>query len=422
MLLLNSKKLPTPDRSRAFWARMPLWTVHTPAEGLVLPADRVTPILNGPLLRSGSMAKDTESSYRLPPPLSTSSSLLRPRPNFSRLTLDAQLSLPRVREVRVANQRPNRCARVSVFSCPDPALTVSQKVIILGGGIAGLSAAHELVERSFDVEVYELLPIPGGKARSFPVPGSGTDGRKRSARRTRVPFLSPLLSARHRHDEPDSRTALRRSVADNLVDTTRCQLNRVGRHPVDLIARSPAHDQRRARDRSTTSAASSAAISTCPTTTCVLRLEGLADRHVVPRTADERVRKDRVVGFHRRRAPLARLPEAARPRHHAVAGRGEGAHREHEDDRRHLRPVAVRHRHARTQHRPGAERPDQRRLDRSVAALPGVTRGRLSPGLEGDGGVVRWRSAFASATVARGGVDRDSRAATISSSRCRSRT
>ena len=28
-------------------------------------------------------------------------------------------------------------------------------------------------------------------------------------------------------------------MADNLVDTTRCQLNRYGRHPIDLIARSP---------------------------------------------------------------------------------------------------------------------------------------------------------------------------------------
>jgi uncharacterized linocin/CFP29 family protein len=32
--------------------------VHTPAAGLVLPADRITPILNGPLLRSGRMAPD----------------------------------------------------------------------------------------------------------------------------------------------------------------------------------------------------------------------------------------------------------------------------------------------------------------------------------------------------------------------------
>ena len=38
---------------------------------------------------------------------------------------------------------------------------MNPKVIILGGGIAGLSAAHELIERNFDVEVYELLPIQG---------------------------------------------------------------------------------------------------------------------------------------------------------------------------------------------------------------------------------------------------------------------
>src|SRR5271165_6958660 len=44
-----------------------------------------------------------------------------------------------------------------------------QKVVILGGGVAGLSAAHELIERGFAVEVFEKLRIPGGKARSIPV-------------------------------------------------------------------------------------------------------------------------------------------------------------------------------------------------------------------------------------------------------------
>ncbi|PFP17620.1 phytoene dehydrogenase [Bacillus sp. AFS073361] len=53
-----------------------------------------------------------------------------------------------------------------------------KKVAILGGGVAGLSAAHELVERGFDVTVYESKTIPGGKARSIPVPYSGTNGRK----------------------------------------------------------------------------------------------------------------------------------------------------------------------------------------------------------------------------------------------------
>src|SRR5829696_6438477 len=51
------------------------------------------------------------------------------------------------------------------------------QVAILGGGVGGLTTAHELAERGFDVIVLEARDIPGGKARSLPVPGSGTDGR-----------------------------------------------------------------------------------------------------------------------------------------------------------------------------------------------------------------------------------------------------
>src|SRR5215210_484321 len=50
-------------------------------------------------------------------------------------------------------------------------------VAVLGGGVAGLSAAHELAERGFSVTVYEQRDAPGGKARSIPVAGSGTGGR-----------------------------------------------------------------------------------------------------------------------------------------------------------------------------------------------------------------------------------------------------
>ena len=49
-----------------------------------------------------------------------------------------------------------------------------KKVVILGGGVAGMSAAHELVERGFRVEVFERKAIPGGKARSIAAPGATT--------------------------------------------------------------------------------------------------------------------------------------------------------------------------------------------------------------------------------------------------------
>ena len=55
---------------------------------------------------------------------------------------------------------------------------MQQTVAILGGGIAGLSAAHELAERGFRVQVYERRPALGGKARSIAVPNSAAAGRE----------------------------------------------------------------------------------------------------------------------------------------------------------------------------------------------------------------------------------------------------
>jgi geranylgeranyl pyrophosphate synthase/uncharacterized protein with NAD-binding domain and iron-sulfur cluster len=56
------------------------------------------------------------------------------------------------------------------------------KVIVLGGGVAGMSAAHELIERGFEVVVLERRDIAGGKARSIPVidDGAGTSGHQRA--------------------------------------------------------------------------------------------------------------------------------------------------------------------------------------------------------------------------------------------------
>ena len=68
-------------------------------------------------------------------------------------------------------------AAAGVFGAPAAALarrTIGrgQKVAVLGGGMAGLAAAHELAERGFSVTVYERRAL-GGKARSMPVPGTG---------------------------------------------------------------------------------------------------------------------------------------------------------------------------------------------------------------------------------------------------------
>jgi uncharacterized protein with NAD-binding domain and iron-sulfur cluster len=52
-----------------------------------------------------------------------------------------------------------------------------RSVAVLGAGVAGLTAAHELSERGFDVVVYERKAL-GGKSRSIPVARTGRDGRR----------------------------------------------------------------------------------------------------------------------------------------------------------------------------------------------------------------------------------------------------
>ena len=52
------------------------------------------------------------------------------------------------------------------------------RVAVFGGGMGGLAAAHELAERGFEVDLYEKRDIWGGKARSYGLHGTGTDGRE----------------------------------------------------------------------------------------------------------------------------------------------------------------------------------------------------------------------------------------------------
>src|SRR5690242_9663454 len=49
------------------------------------------------------------------------------------------------------------------------------KVLIAGGGLAGLSAAAALGGAGFDIELFEARPFLGGRATSYPLP-SGEEG------------------------------------------------------------------------------------------------------------------------------------------------------------------------------------------------------------------------------------------------------
>ena len=82
---------------------------------------------------------------------------------------------------------------------PAFARSAGRSVAVLGGGMAGLAAAHELAERGFKVTVYE----PHGLGRQGPQhPGAGHRRRRAPgpARRARVPVLPRLLPPRPRLD------------------------------------------------------------------------------------------------------------------------------------------------------------------------------------------------------------------------------
>ena len=106
-------------------------------------------------------------------------------------------------------------------------------VAILGGGVGGLSAAHELAERGFDVAVYEARSAFGGKARSMPVPGSGTDGRADLPAEHGFRFFPGFY--RHLPDTMARVPLAGRSAADHLVPATRILLAQAGGRP-ELIA------------------------------------------------------------------------------------------------------------------------------------------------------------------------------------------
>jgi 15-cis-phytoene desaturase len=114
-----------------------------------------------------------------------------------------------------------------------------QSVAIIGGGVAGMSAAHELAERGFEVTIYEGSRTTGGKARSIFVPGTGTHGRRDLPGEHGFRFFPSF----YRH-LPDTMRRIPfgnqpNGVADNLVATSRTRLARIDAPPVDVLTRFP---------------------------------------------------------------------------------------------------------------------------------------------------------------------------------------
>ncbi|MES2643168.1 MAG: FAD-dependent oxidoreductase [Myxococcota bacterium] len=122
---------------------------------------------------------------------------------------------------------------------------MSRRVAVLGAGVAGLTAAHELVERGFEVTVYEARPGPGGKARSINV-ASGTGQLHPAA------GAGPTLPGEHgfrfipgfyRH-VPDTMARIpfagnRRGVLDNLVLTREIHIAPNGAPATRILAGFP---------------------------------------------------------------------------------------------------------------------------------------------------------------------------------------
>ena len=120
---------------------------------------------------------------------------------------------------------------------------MKRTVVVIGGGVAGMSVAHELRQRAtadvdFDVHVYERRHRrAGGKARSIPVPDSGKDGRPDLPGEHGFRFFPGF----YRH-LPDTMRRIQyrdRTVFDNLVVANRLELARFGQRPIVVAARFP---------------------------------------------------------------------------------------------------------------------------------------------------------------------------------------
>ena len=179
---------------------------------------------------------------------------------------------------------------------------MSKRVVILGGGVGGLSAAHELVERGFEVEVFERKDLPGGKARSLDV-GTGRGGA--------CPCPASTASASSPASTGTSSTPCGASRTGRAPSPTTwstppqlqiARFDRAGVSAAGALPPTPSELQSR-RPRSSMAAGRRAGRATRPRRPSSAR--SLADPDLVRGAAAGRIRAHRLVGLHRGRRALA---------------------------------------------------------------------------------------------------------------------
>lgn len=110
-------------------------------------------------------------------------------------------------------------------------MDTAKRVAVLGGGVAGLTVAHELADRGFDVTIYERRGAPGGKARSIPDKGTSRNQRNELPGEHGFRFFPGF----YRHVVDTMKRIPFQSgmvVADNLKNAPRCMLAQFDQPPI----------------------------------------------------------------------------------------------------------------------------------------------------------------------------------------------
>lgn len=116
---------------------------------------------------------------------------------------------------------------------------MTTRVAVLGGGIGGLTAGHELALRGYAVEIFDAKTVPGGKSRTIPVPDSGKAGRRDLPGEHGFRFFPSFYV-----HLPDSMARIPfgahgGNCADNLIGVQEINVAQYDAPGIDLLARLP---------------------------------------------------------------------------------------------------------------------------------------------------------------------------------------